>query len=159
MPKGIFFCLIAQEILYALLDSAHCFRRIKAGGRKKSTKVSIQRIDFFCLIAQEILYPPLFYFALLNKTKQGGCKNMPKGIFFCLTAQEIISTEILRLLASGSSKIALRMTILLDGKAEISISGKLCNVKMGQIIIMPANKPHALKAIERFKMMLVMIKA
>lgn len=51
------------------------------------------------------------------------------------------------------------LVYILDGKAEISISGKLSDVKMGQIIIMPANEPHALKAIERFKMMLVMIKA
>jgi len=45
-----------------------------------------------------------------------------------------------------------------DGEAEIAISGKLHNVKAGEIIIMPANKPHSLKAIERFKMMLVMIR-
>ncbi|MDP2921206.1 MAG: cupin domain-containing protein [Candidatus Omnitrophota bacterium] len=51
------------------------------------------------------------------------------------------------------------LVYILDGKAEITISGKSSDIKSGQIIIMPANKPHALKAIERFKMMLVMIKA
>ena len=51
------------------------------------------------------------------------------------------------------------LVYILDGKAEITISGKSSDVKSGEIIIMPANKPHALKAIERFKMMLVMIKA
>ena len=51
------------------------------------------------------------------------------------------------------------LVYILDGKAEITISGKPSDVKAGQAIIMPANKPHALKAIERFKMMLVMIKA
>ncbi|MDP2981390.1 MAG: cupin domain-containing protein [Candidatus Omnitrophota bacterium] len=51
------------------------------------------------------------------------------------------------------------LVYILDGKAEISISGKSSDVIAGQIIIMPANKPHALKAIERFKMMLIMIKA
>jgi quercetin dioxygenase-like cupin family protein len=51
------------------------------------------------------------------------------------------------------------LVYILDGKAEITISGKSSDVKAGQAIIMPANKPHALKAIERFKMMLVMIKA
>lgn len=51
------------------------------------------------------------------------------------------------------------LVYILDGKAEITISGKSSVVKSGQIIIMPANKPHALKAAERFKMMLVMIKA
>ena len=51
------------------------------------------------------------------------------------------------------------LVYILDGKAEITISGKSSDVKAGQAIIMPANKPHALKAIERFKMILVMIKA
>ena len=51
------------------------------------------------------------------------------------------------------------LVYILDGKAEITISGKSSDVQTGQVIIMPANKPHALKAVERFKMMLVMIKA
>jgi len=51
------------------------------------------------------------------------------------------------------------LVYILDGKSEITISGKSSDIKSGEIIIMPANKPHALKAIERFKMMLVMIKA
>ncbi|MFC1908061.1 cupin domain-containing protein [Chloroflexota bacterium] len=48
---------------------------------------------------------------------------------------------------------------VLDGEAEIVISGKTHNVDTGGMIIMPANKPHALKALGRFKMMLVMIRA
>ena len=51
------------------------------------------------------------------------------------------------------------LVCLLDGEAEIVISGKLHLVKEGEMIIMPANEPHALKAAKRFKMMLVMIKA
>lgn len=47
---------------------------------------------------------------------------------------------------------------VLDGEVEIRISGKPCLVKAGELIIMPANEPHALKAVTRFKMMLVMIK-
>lgn len=47
---------------------------------------------------------------------------------------------------------------LLDGKAEITIGGSPFNLEAGQSIILPANIPHALKAIERFKMMLTMIK-
>jgi quercetin dioxygenase-like cupin family protein len=47
---------------------------------------------------------------------------------------------------------------LLDGKAEIIIGGTPHNLKAGQNIILPANIPHALKATERFKMMLTMIK-
>jgi quercetin dioxygenase-like cupin family protein len=48
---------------------------------------------------------------------------------------------------------------ILDGKAEIVISSKTHNVDTGEIIIMPANEPHSLKALEKFKMMLVMIRA
>jgi quercetin dioxygenase-like cupin family protein len=48
---------------------------------------------------------------------------------------------------------------VLDGKAEITISGTLHEVKAGEMLIMPANEPHAVKAQERFKMLLVMIKS
>ena len=48
---------------------------------------------------------------------------------------------------------------ILDGTAEIFIDKKPHQVKSGEMIIMPANHPHSLKAVERFKMMLVMIKA
>lgn len=51
------------------------------------------------------------------------------------------------------------MVYILDGEAKISISGRPHTVKKGGIIIMPANKPHALKATKRFKMLLVMIKS
>lgn len=45
-----------------------------------------------------------------------------------------------------------------DGKAEVTIEGKPHSLTAGDIIIMPANKPHALKAVERFKMLLVMVR-
>ena len=48
---------------------------------------------------------------------------------------------------------------IIDGKAEIAIDGKTHSVTERETIIMPANKPHSLKAVERFKMLLVMIKA
>ena len=48
------------------------------------------------------------------------------------------------------------MVSILDGEAEITISGKSFHLKAGEMITMPANKPHALKAIKPFKMMLVM---
>lgn len=51
------------------------------------------------------------------------------------------------------------LVYVFDGEAQISISGKPHNVKSGEIVIMPANKLHSLKATERFKMMLVMIRA
>ena len=47
---------------------------------------------------------------------------------------------------------------VLDGQAQVTISGKAFDVKAGQMIIMPANQPHSLKAIEKFKMALVMIR-
>ena len=47
---------------------------------------------------------------------------------------------------------------IIDGRAEVSISGKLFTVKEGEMIVMPANKPHSLKSMEKFKMLLVMIK-
>jgi quercetin dioxygenase-like cupin family protein len=47
---------------------------------------------------------------------------------------------------------------VVDGKAEISIDGSPHLVDKGESIIMPANIPHALKAVENFKMVLTMIK-
>mgnify|MGYP001768930772 CR=1 FL=1 len=47
---------------------------------------------------------------------------------------------------------------LLDGQARVSISGKAHVLKTHQMIIMPAHKPHSLKAIKRFKMLLTLIK-
>ena len=51
------------------------------------------------------------------------------------------------------------LVYIIDGKAEIIISKKVYILEKGQMITMPANDPHALKALERFKMMLIMVKA
>jgi len=51
------------------------------------------------------------------------------------------------------------MVQVLDGEVEIKISGKPFNLKQGEMIIMPANEPHALNAVQRFKMMLIMVKS
>jgi len=51
------------------------------------------------------------------------------------------------------------LVYVLDGEAEVTISGKTVTVKQGEMVIMPGGKPHALRAIKRFKMLLVMIKA
>nr|AUG44365.1 cupin [uncultured bacterium] len=48
---------------------------------------------------------------------------------------------------------------ILDGEAEITIAGEPQQLTAGQMIIMPANKPHSLKAVKRFKMLLVMIRS
>ncbi len=47
---------------------------------------------------------------------------------------------------------------VIDGEAVVKISGAPRTVKSGEIILMPAGKPHSLEAAEKFKMMLVMIK-
>ena len=51
------------------------------------------------------------------------------------------------------------MVYALDGAVEVIISGKKFPLKKGEMIIMPANEPHALKATKRFKMLLTMIKS
>ena len=51
------------------------------------------------------------------------------------------------------------MVYLLDGAAEIKIAGKKHKLNAGEMIVMPANKPHALKAVEKFKMLLIMVKS
>ena len=51
------------------------------------------------------------------------------------------------------------LVYIVDGEAEVIIDGKASRVKTGQMIIMPANLSHALKADEKFKMVLVMIKS
>ncbi len=51
------------------------------------------------------------------------------------------------------------LVYILDGEVEITISGNPINLKQGEMIIMPANESHALKAINRFKMILIMIKS
>lgn len=51
------------------------------------------------------------------------------------------------------------MVHVLDGEAEISIAGTVRQVHAGELIIMPAHKPHSLKAVKRFKMMLIMIRS
>ena len=51
------------------------------------------------------------------------------------------------------------LVYLLDGEAEVVILGKPFRLKGGQMVVMPANDPHALKAITRFKMILTMIRS
>jgi quercetin dioxygenase-like cupin family protein len=47
---------------------------------------------------------------------------------------------------------------IMDGRADITIGDKTSTVKAGEMLIMPANVPHALHAVEKFKMLLVMIR-
>jgi quercetin dioxygenase-like cupin family protein len=48
---------------------------------------------------------------------------------------------------------------LLEGEVEITVSGKPLRVTAGEAVLMPANQPHALKALSRFKMLLTMIRS
>jgi len=51
------------------------------------------------------------------------------------------------------------LVFLLDGEAEVVISRKAVLLKEGEMVVMPANEPHSLRAVKRFKMMLVMIRS
>jgi len=51
------------------------------------------------------------------------------------------------------------LVYILDGEAQITISGDPFNVKAGEMLIMPADQPHGLTAVQPFKMLLVMIRS
>jgi quercetin dioxygenase-like cupin family protein len=51
------------------------------------------------------------------------------------------------------------LVYVFDGEAEVVISSKPLLLKQGEMIIMPANEPHALKAVKKFKMLLVMVRS
>lgn len=51
------------------------------------------------------------------------------------------------------------LVYIVDGEAEITISGMINIVKSGEMIKMPSGEPHALKANKQFKMLLIMIKS
>ena len=48
---------------------------------------------------------------------------------------------------------------VLDGEVDLRISGQPFTLHAGDAIVMPANEPHSLKAVQRFKMLLTMIRA
>jgi quercetin dioxygenase-like cupin family protein len=51
------------------------------------------------------------------------------------------------------------LVYLVEGEAEATIAGKPILLREGEMVVMPANKPHALRAIRRFKMLLIMIRS
>lgn len=51
------------------------------------------------------------------------------------------------------------LVVAVDGEAEISIAGAPHHVTAGHLLRLPAGKPHAVKAVARFKMLLIMIRA
>jgi quercetin dioxygenase-like cupin family protein len=50
------------------------------------------------------------------------------------------------------------LVYVLDGEAAITVSGEESTVGAGEMLIMPADQPHALRAVARFKMLLVMVR-
>ncbi len=51
------------------------------------------------------------------------------------------------------------LVYVVDGEAEVTISGKPFRLTAGEMIIMPANEPHAVSAVKKFKMLLTMIRS
>src|SRR5712692_8326044 len=51
------------------------------------------------------------------------------------------------------------LVYMLDGEADITIAGKSVHARAGDLVIMPAHQPHALDAVQRFKMALTMIRS
>jgi len=51
------------------------------------------------------------------------------------------------------------LVVVTDGDAEVSIAGESFTVRQGETITLPANRPHAVKAVSKFKMLLIMIRA
>jgi quercetin dioxygenase-like cupin family protein len=50
------------------------------------------------------------------------------------------------------------LVFIIEGEADVTVSGRVNRVQRGEMIIMPANQPHALKAVARFKMLLTMVR-
>lgn len=48
---------------------------------------------------------------------------------------------------------------LVEGEAEIIVSGRPFHVREGEMVILPANQPHAVRAVRKFKMLLIMIRS
>jgi len=51
------------------------------------------------------------------------------------------------------------LVYIVEGEAEVAISGKPIQLRGGEVVVMPANQPHALRAISDFKMILTMIRS
>jgi quercetin dioxygenase-like cupin family protein len=51
------------------------------------------------------------------------------------------------------------LVYILDGEADVVISGKSVRLKSGEVTLMPANEPHALEALTRFKMLLLLVRS
>lgn len=115
---------------------------------------------------------------MAEKSKQVGTQNLAGGVvrFVDLVdyqAGSVVSREIISRKTGTVTLFAFEagqglsehtapfdaLVNVLDGEVEIVIDGKPSRVKQGEMIIMPANHPHSLKAIGKFKMALTMIRS
>jgi len=51
------------------------------------------------------------------------------------------------------------LVVVVDGRAGVTVGGNPVEVAAGETVLLPANVPHSLRAVERFKMLLIMIRA
>jgi quercetin dioxygenase-like cupin family protein len=51
------------------------------------------------------------------------------------------------------------LVVMVEGEADITVSGKTVRARVGDLVVMPANEPHALDAVTRYKMLLTMIRS
>lgn len=108
-----------------------------------------------------------------NKTNELKAKSLDLEKLINYQDNSVVSREILKLPAGTLTVFAFdarqglsehtapfdATVYILDGEAEVKISGQLYIAKKGEMLIMPANQPHSLKAKKRFKMLLIMIKS
>ena len=108
-----------------------------------------------------------------NKTNDLKAKKLDLESLITYQDGSIVSREILKLptgtitvfafsAGQGLSEhtVPFNATVyILDGEAEVKISDQTHIIKKGEMIIMPANQPHSLKAEKPFKMLLIMIKS
>ena len=108
-----------------------------------------------------------------NKTNELKTKNLDLEKLINYQDGSVVSREVLKLPAGTLTVFAFdagqglsehtapfdATVYILDGEAEVKISGQVNLVKKGELIIMPAGQPHSLKAQKRFKMLLIMIKS
>ncbi len=114
----------------------------------------------------------------MNFTKQGKIENIKARVFKLIGTVSyqngsIVSREVVNKKTGTVTVFAFdkgeglsehtapfdALVYILDGEAKIFISGKPFLVKKNEMIIMPANKPHALKAVKKFKMLLILIRS
>jgi len=109
-----------------------------------------------------------------KKTQNQQLKGVPVSLEHLLSYQKgsVVSREIIRNDSGTMTVFAFdkdqglsehtapfdAVIYILDGQAKVVIAGKTHVLKKHQMIIMPAHKPHSLKAIKRFKMLLTLIK-